>query len=708
VYLRNIFAAVFKKPNLKMKTKVLLTAFLLLSSLSNWAQTQLQYQLNQQGGGSCAGSQVELSVSTAVRLSTNDASEITVNTAISGGNVTNDGGNAVSQRGVCWNTSPNPTTANFTTSDGSGLGNFSSNLTGLSPNTTYYIRAYAINSAGTFYGNEVSFITGNAANPTAHSCGAENVHNPNLIYGSMTDQEGNVYKTIVIGEQEWMAENLHTSTYKNGDLIPNATDGNQWFNLTTGAWCFYNNDPQFECPYGKLYNWYAVADSRNVCPTGWHVPSDAEWTTLTNFLAGESVAGGKMKSAGTQYWLSPNIAADNSSGFSGLPGGTRYGNGDGFLDIGYFGYWWSSTEYNTNDAWGRDLYYDGGSSSRYIDNKRDGFSVRCLRTTDSQQGSINNLDCGSANNSGTLTQGTAASGVSSIVPYTGGNGGTYDGQTINSSGVIGLTATLEAGTFDTGAGSLTYSITGTPSTSGTASFTLNIGGQTCTLQIPVISNQPLSTHTCGSENVHNPNLSYGSMTDQEGNVYKTIVIGEQEWMAENLNTSTYRNGDSIPTNITNGFEWGNLTTGAWCYYNNDAQFECPYGKLYNWYTVADPRNVCPAGWHVPTDAEWTTVTNFLGGQPVAGGKMKSTGTQYWLSPNTSGSNESGFSGLPGGTRSSNNDGYFLSVGANGYWWSSTEFGTFNAWFRALNYSSGGAGRGTSPKRNGFSVRCLRD
>ena len=356
------------------KSLVLFFGFLPVLAM---AQTPLQYQLNQQGGGNCAGSPVELSVSTSVRLTTNDASEITVNTAISGGNVANDGGNAVSQRGVCWNTSPNPTTANFSTVDGSGLGNFSSNLVGLSPNTTYYVRAYAMNSAGTFYGNEVSFITGNAANPTAHTCGAENVHNPNLNYGTMTDQEGNVYKTIVIGTQEWMAENLKTSTYRNGDLIPNVTDNAQWTGLTSGAWCYYNNDPQFECPYGKLYNWYTVADSRNVCPEGWHVPTDAEWTTLTNYLGGESIAGGKMKSTGTQYWLYNNVA-DNSSGFSGLPGGVR-GDSGAFSSIGYAGYWWSSTENDTYYAWYRFLDYSLGFVNRGNYFKSYGFSVRCLR-----------------------------------------------------------------------------------------------------------------------------------------------------------------------------------------------------------------------------------------------------------------------------------------------------------------------------------------
>ncbi|MFN5208535.1 MAG: FISUMP domain-containing protein, partial [Bacteroidota bacterium] len=186
-----------------------------------------------------------------------------------------------------------------------------------------------------------------------HTCGAGSVHNPTLNYGSMTDQDGNVYNTIVIGTQEWMAENLKASHYRNGDAIPVVADSATWVNTLNGATCFYDNDSAANnCPYGKLYNWYAASDVRNLCPAGWHVPTDAEWTTLTTFLGGENVAGGKMKSTGTQYWLSPNAAADNSSGFSGLPGGSRNDLGSYSLN-GHFGFLWSSTETNTFDAFTR-------------------------------------------------------------------------------------------------------------------------------------------------------------------------------------------------------------------------------------------------------------------------------------------------------------------------------------------------------------------
>jgi uncharacterized protein (TIGR02145 family) len=220
----------------------------------------------------------------------------------------------------------------------------------------------------------------------------------------------------------------------------------------------------------------------------------------------------------------------------------------------------------------------------------------------------------------------------------------------------------------------------------------------------------ISAHTCGSPNFHNPNLTYGSMTDQEGNVYKTIVIGTQEWMAENLNTSIYRNGDAIPTNLDN-VAWQTTTSGAWAYYNNDASYACPYGKLYNWYACVDARQLCPTGWHVPTDAEWTVLTNYLGGEVIAGGKMKTTGnleaaTGLWFSPNVEATNSSGFSGASGGYR--NDSGPFYSIGEYGNWWSSTEINSGFAWNRYLYYLSGGAGRSGNGKHYGFSVRCLRD
>ena len=178
--------------------------------------------------------------------------------------------------------------------------------------------------------------------------------------------------------QDWQFKNLDVRTYQNGDIIPVVTDPVIWASLTTGAMCWYNNDSAtYAGVYGRLYNWYAVNDPRGLAPPGWHMPTNAEWTILTNCLGGESVAGGKMKAISTN-WTPPNSSATNSSGFAGLPGGARYGNGS-FNDLGNIGYWWSFTEFNTSVSWYRSLFYNnvGAVSSNIL--KTYGFSVRCIR-----------------------------------------------------------------------------------------------------------------------------------------------------------------------------------------------------------------------------------------------------------------------------------------------------------------------------------------
>jgi len=184
--------------------------------------------------------------------------------------------------------------------------------------------------------------------------------------------------TIIIGTQQWMSKNLDVAFYRNGDPIPQVTDPTAWAGLTTGAWCFYNNDPLQGNKYGKLYNWYAVNDPRGLAPQGWHVPSDAEWTTLATTLGGELVAGGKMKEAGTINWTTPNTGADNSSGFAGLPGGYRNDAGAfGAVRVG--GRWWSATEVSTAAAWSRILHYTNGNILTFGTSGHFGLSVRCIR-----------------------------------------------------------------------------------------------------------------------------------------------------------------------------------------------------------------------------------------------------------------------------------------------------------------------------------------
>ena len=195
---------------------------------------------------------------------------------------------------------------------------------------------------------------------------------------SLSASSADALPTIQIGTQKWMSKNLDVAFYRNGDVIPQVTDQTAWAALLTGAWCYYNNDSTQGNKYGKLYNWYAVNDPRGLAPQGWHVPSDAEWTILETALGGASVAGGKMKEAGTLNWTTPNTGGNNNSGFACLPGGFRGLNGS-FFNVGGVGYWWSSTEGNTTNAWYRYLFYTNGNIYRNFDVKNFGFSVRCLR-----------------------------------------------------------------------------------------------------------------------------------------------------------------------------------------------------------------------------------------------------------------------------------------------------------------------------------------
>jgi uncharacterized protein (TIGR02145 family) len=309
-------------------------------------------------------------------ITTMIVSSITTTSAVSGGSISADGGGTIFASGVCWSTNQNPTTTDSKTSDGSGTGSFISNITGLTANTTYYVRAYATNSAGTAYGNQQYFTT-------VAGIGAI-IFNPNLSYGTVSDIDGNNYKTIQIGTQIWMAENLKTTKLNDGSAIHNVTDFSTWDTLTTPGYCWYNNDAKtYKVAYGALYNGFTV-ETGKLCPSDWHVPTNDEWTTLETFLGGSDVAGGKLKEISTVHWISTNTDATNESGFTALPGAQRdiqndFGNN---LWIGTLGQWWSST---SSEGWFLDIrelhpelnsISGSNSSGIYIN---EGISVRCLK-----------------------------------------------------------------------------------------------------------------------------------------------------------------------------------------------------------------------------------------------------------------------------------------------------------------------------------------
>lgn len=308
-------------------------------------------------------------------LTTTEVTNITATSAITGGNIISNGAGTITARGICWNSYAGifPTTTDNTITSGYGSGSFTTNLTGLTEHTPYRIRAFATNNAGTGYGDLIAFET-----PLAS---ADNgiVFNPNVTYGTVIDIEGNVYKTVQIGTQTWMAENLKSTQYRNGDPIPNITD-NTTLGVSTGTYCWYNDDAKaYKAYYGALYNWYAVTDNRNIAPAGWHVPSASDWYTLTTFLGGEGVAGGKLKETGLIHWYGPNEGATNETGFSALPGGYReFQYGFYYSATSILGSWWSSTEYSGGAGmW--ETHYFFSNLTRFNVDKSFGCSVRCVK-----------------------------------------------------------------------------------------------------------------------------------------------------------------------------------------------------------------------------------------------------------------------------------------------------------------------------------------
>ncbi len=330
------------------------------------------YATNSQG--TAYGNEVSFATSpiALATLTTADVTSITPTTASSGGDIADDGGGTITASGVCWSTTQNPTIANNFTTDGSESGGYYSTITGLTANTTYYVRAYATNDAGTAYGNQVSFTT------TGISA---IIFNSNLTYGTVSDIDGNIYKTIQIGTQTWMAENLKTTKYNDGTSIPNVTDLNSWDTLASPGYCWCLNDAStYKAVYGALYNWYTV-NTGKLCPAGWHVPSYGELNTLVTYLGGVEVAGGKLKETGTTHWQTPNGDATNESGFTGLPGAARdvtadFGQGNW---IGTFGDWWSTTYDDPVGYYILELFYNDGSIYFNGMLNDEGLSVRCLK-----------------------------------------------------------------------------------------------------------------------------------------------------------------------------------------------------------------------------------------------------------------------------------------------------------------------------------------
>jgi uncharacterized protein (TIGR02145 family) len=305
------------------------------------------------------------------QLITADITSIAKSSALTGGSVTEDGDSKITERGICWIQGYNdPSISDSKITAGTGSGEFTVTLSGLSPGTSYSVRAYAINKAGIAYGDIVRFFT----------IPPDIVFNPASTYGTMTDIDGNVYKTITIGTQVWMAENLKVSHYRNGDPVTFInSEYYEWRSDTTnGLSCYYLHNESIGSVYGKFYNWYAVNDFRGLAPLGWHIPLDAEWALLESYLGDNPTAGAKMKEAGTDHWEQSNSSGDNSSGFTALPGGLAEwpGLSHGMNNYTYF---WSSTKDNHLYVWCYKLSYDISSLIREHMPTTTGISVRCIK-----------------------------------------------------------------------------------------------------------------------------------------------------------------------------------------------------------------------------------------------------------------------------------------------------------------------------------------
>lgn len=587
-------------------------------------------------------------------LATSNAISITPNSAICGGIINNDGGSLVIAKGVCWNTSPNPTINNFKSNDGSGTNTYQSAIPDLFPNTTYYVRAYATNESGTAYGNEINFTT---------------LANSALVY----DFDGNSYDTVHIGNQIWFKQNLKTSRYRNGSLIPEVTNNTVWSNTTFAAQCNYNNNASNLHIYGKLYNRFVVENSNNICPKNWHIPTIAEWEILIQYLGGSSLAGGKMKDIGTSLWNSPNTGATNESNFTALPSGSRNTSAT-FNQLGSNVFWWSAYESNTSLGKYYTLSYDQTSINNADVDKKWGFSIRCISNSSSTLPTVSSTTLGTLTPSSVNIGGNVTNN-GGLPVFRGICWSTNPNPTINDNFVE---KGIGTGQFYCDITNLSFN-----TTYYARAYAKNDIGTVYANQISFTTTNPV-------------------VFDIDGNGYDTIHIGSQIWMKQNLNTTRFRNGDQI-NNVTSS--WSNLYSSAYCNLNNDTSQAYIYGRIYNGYAVVDSRNLCPIGWHIPSDSEWTILENYLGGSSFAGGKLKEVGLSHWPSPNTNATNESKFTALPGGGRNILVSPAFFS---GAYWWSSTEVGTSNLKSRNIVYNSGATTSNSNDKRYGYSIRCIKD
>jgi uncharacterized protein (TIGR02145 family) len=684
---------------------------------------------------------------------TNEIINITGTTATSGGNITDEGTGTVISRGICWSSGINPSIADSKTSDGAGAGSFSSNLNGLNGASTYFVRAYATNSAGTGYGMVMSFTTLGASPAPANSAATNMTTNSATINGSVNP---NYLSTIVIFEYGT------TTSYGNIiEAVPSPLTGST---LTTVSASITNLTP------GTTYH-YRIKATNSL---GTKYSDDIVFSTLGNSPAPANSAPTNIttNSATINGSVNPNYLSTNVIFEYGTS--TSYGNTIAAVQSPLMGSTLTTVSAAiTNLTPGTTYHYRIKATNSLGANYSDDIEFSTLgkapSVTTIASESITSVSAqlkGSVNPNYVLSEvifeyGTTTNYSSSITAAQSPVAGST--ITIVSANIVGLSPRTQyhyrikaINSLGTSYGNdMTFTTSGNLPTAITLSFsnisetsarlnaTVNpnflsttiyfeFGTNTSYGSVVTASQSPLtgSTNTNTSATItgltagveyhfrvkaeNQLGISYGQdmtfmtsglLLDYDGNQYNTVVIGTQTWMAENLKTIHYNDGSEIPL-VSNSASWAGALSGAYCTFGFNAANLATYGALYNWYSV-NTGKLCPVGWHVPTDIEWLLLTTNLGGSSVAGGKMKETGTTHWVSPNTGADNSSGFTALGGSTIDYN--GVSAILGQTAYWWSSTGVSSTFAFANKLFYNNATISQGGGvTKLSGCSVRCIKD
>lgn len=488
----------------------------------------------------------------------------------------------------------------------------------------------------------------------------------------MADIDGNMYKTVKIGDQIWMAENLRVTHFRNGDNIPQPVDTLPRRSMKTSAYLDYGRKFTTE-HLGHLYNWHAVNDFRGLAPEGWRVPSETDWQKLVDYLGGAKVAGGKMKDDGFDFWREPNTGATNESGFNAKPSGPRYLDERIDSMMGWSATFWSATEEHRYLAFIRHLSDDDAEIQRYSRSKESYCAIRCIKGEDN----VNELV--SIYISSTHKRICRGGSYQFVCKAHYKNGPTMDATSgVQWSCSPGIAASInEKGLFFAD-----------EHHTGFEQVMVHYEGKSDTISVEVMDVPAFST-----------------VEDVDGNIYRTVLIDGREWIAENLRVTHFRNGDRIPT-CRDSTNWETINGPTRCTYGNRGGLSDTYGFLYNYAAIIDNRGIGPEGWHVPDEWEWRSLAEFYGWGEV-GGCLKETGNAHWLSPNPGATNESGFSALPGGYRLP--EGNFRGLGETAEFWSLTNsnedyYCSFGLYKLNSDFSLGCS----DVRHYGYSVRLVRD